>query len=616
MAEHPTTEQSDPARTSAEEIEREQAWQRARDRAAGLGTPSSRPVGATIDRAFAALAENVRDYAIFLIDPDGRITFWGEGARLMKWWTREEAEGSHLRMLYPPGGSDDGTAEDHLVESADRGEYSGEGRRVRSDGSTFWAGITLTALRDEDGRLLGFAKVTRDLTARRAADAIVQAAAAAAEAARAAAVAADAAKSGFLATMSHEIRTPINGILGYHQLLEMGIGGPLTARQRDYLTRAAASGRHLLTLVNEVLDFSRIDAGHVEVSTQTFRVGDAVTSSIELVATQAAARQLDFVNATSGLSAGQRAIGDASRVRQVLVNLLANAVKFTEPGGRITISAGTAEQPSPDAQVRGAGPWIYVRVEDTGIGIAPERQAAVFEPFVQGDMALTRAHGGTGLGLAISRRLARLMDGDLTLRSEVGVGSAFFLWLPAAPETTMATGGLQGDAPAFDDVAAAGPTRSMHDVSDALLAELERTLHAYVARLRADPETPSAHDLDEAAIEDHLATFLADVANVLGALDSDDGELVHDSSDVQRLIASRHGTQRARLGWSERELRRDFTVVREELSAALRRHNPRGPTVEARAQAAERAEVALGVLVAAAERVSLAAWKEECERVE
>src|SRR5215218_6800189 len=121
--------------------------------------------------AFAALAENVRDYAIFLMEPTGVICYWGEGARLMKWWSRAEAEGSHLRMLYPENGSEDGTAEAHLEESAATGEYTGEGQRVRGDGSTFWAGVTLTALRDSDGTLLGFAKVTRDMTVRRGAEA-------------------------------------------------------------------------------------------------------------------------------------------------------------------------------------------------------------------------------------------------------------------------------------------------------------------------------------------------------------------------------------------------------------------------------------------------------------
>ena len=160
------------------------------------------------------------DYAIFLMSPDGIITFWGEGARLIKWWTKDEAEGAHLRLLYPAGGSDDGTAEEHLVQAAERGEYSGEGQRIRSDGSTFWAGITLTALRDEHGDLLGFAKVTRDLTARRAADAMLEAAAVASDHARRDAVAASTAKSGFLASVSHEIRTPVNAVLGYLELRE------------------------------------------------------------------------------------------------------------------------------------------------------------------------------------------------------------------------------------------------------------------------------------------------------------------------------------------------------------------------------------------------------------
>jgi len=121
--------------------------------------------------AFAALAENVRDYAIFLLDREGVITFWGEGAHLMKWWAKEEVEGAHLRVLYPEGGSEDGTAEEHLDQSEVDGEYNGEGCRMRRDGSTFLASVTLTALRNPDGDLMGFAKTTRDLTARRAAEA-------------------------------------------------------------------------------------------------------------------------------------------------------------------------------------------------------------------------------------------------------------------------------------------------------------------------------------------------------------------------------------------------------------------------------------------------------------
>jgi PAS domain S-box-containing protein len=429
---------------SKEEQERSAALRRAEERERTPRDPRSR-VSAAISgvaaRAFTALAENVRDYAIFLMDPDGTIIFWGEGARLIKWWTPEQAEGAHLRLLYLPDGSEDGTAEEHLRYAAEHGEYTGEGQRVRSDGSTFWAGITLTALWDDEGTLLGFAKVTRDLTARRAADALLQEAASAAETARQAAVAASAAKSGFLATISHEIRTPLNAILGYHDLLDLEIEGPLTHGQRLHLARARASGKHLLGLVSEVLDFSRIDAERAPVGRSTFRIGDAVEGALELVAPQARVAKLMINNSVSGFAAGLAAWGDEQRVRQILTNLLANAVKFTVTTngeeGRITISAGSASTPPADAHLVGEGPWIYIRVEDTGRGIPPEQLRSVFEPFVQADMSLTRQHGGTGLGLAISRRLAVLMGGDLTVRSEVGVGSTFFLWLPAAPAESV-----------------------------------------------------------------------------------------------------------------------------------------------------------------------------------
>ena len=624
-------------------------------RAPERGAHTGRARADVAARAFAALAENVRDYAVFLLDPDGVITFWGEGARLVKWWTKDEAEGAHLRLLYPPGGSNDGTAEAHLVEAAERGEYSGEGHRVRSDGSTFWAGVTLTALWDDDGTLLGFAKVTRDLTARRAADALLQAAAESAERARADAVAASAAKSGFLATMSHEIRTPINAVIGYHELLALELDGPLTAGQRGHLARASASARHLLGLVSEVLDFSRLEAEQVSLRHSVLRLGDVVAAALDLVAPQARARGLDLADAVSGAAAGLAAWGDEARVRQVLVNLLANAIKFTAAEGaaraaagaggdwtgRITVSAGTATRASPDAQLVGDGPWVYVRVEDTGSGIPAERLQAIFEAFVQADMALTRRHGGTGLGLTISRRLARLMGGDVTVRSEVGLGSTFVLWLPAAPVESLQPGGVEGhgsggEAPARVGTARAAPdTRDaagdvggppdrgpLRAVADALLGDLERVLHAYVARMRSDPATPSARRVAESEVEDHLATFLADLANALhhleaarGAGDVPAGEptaALRDSTVLQHVVAERHGAQRARLGWSEQEVRREFVILNEELADAVRRRAPAlvaAPDADAGARAAERAFEVLEQFVAVAERVSLASYQ-------
>jgi PAS domain S-box-containing protein len=635
---------------SAEEQERAAAWRRGeiRDRQRDEGAPPARGLftgqarASVAARAFAALAENVRDYAIFLMDPDGTITFWGEGARLIKWWTKDQAEGAHLRLLYPPGGSEDGTAEHHLRIAAERGEYTGEGQRIRSDGSTFWAGITLTALWDESGTLLGFAKVTRDLTARRAADALLQAAAQAAETARSEAESASAAKSGFLATMSHEIRTPINAVLGYLDLLDLEVEGALTEGQRDFLGRARAGARHLLELVSEVLDFSRLEADRMPMGRASFRVGDVAGSALALIAPSARAKGLHLANAVSGYAAGLSGWGDEVRVRQILVNLLANAVKFTEPrdgdAGRITVSAGTASTVSPDARLAGPGPWVYVRVEDSGPGIPADRLQAVFEPFVQADMTLTRTHGGTGLGLAISRRLAQAMGGEITARSEVGVGSTFFVWLQAAPLPSLETGGLEGHGPNSGPARGLAPdpaSRSLMEtehrhsrpedggplasVGDALLAELEQVLHRFVARVRTDPDIPSVRAMSEAQVENHLATFLADIAGTLQHLDAavgsgigDPTPNVVDGTAIQRIVAERHGAQRARLGWQESEVRREFAILREEVSAAISRRadaEPLGPTPEARRNEAHRALEVLAHILVNAEHASLASYR-------
>lgn len=634
---------------SQELEERRAAWKRGQERAKARGTDAEPqhhgvPPGALsalAPQAFAALADNVRDYAIFLLDKHGTITFWGNGARMMKWWTRDEAEGANLRLLYMPNGSTDGTAEEHIKEAIERGEYTGEGERVRSDGSTFWAGVTLTALRDADGELLGFAKVTRDLTARRAADTLLHSAAVAADEARRSAEQASIAKSGFMATMSHEIRTPINAVMGYLDLLDIGTDGPLNEAQRKHVRRAGLSARHLLELVSDVLDFSELEAEREApepsraLGEGTFRVGDAVTAALQLVTPQAHARRIEIVNAVGGYAGGVSASGDEGRARQILVNLLANAIKFTDQrdadDGRITISAGTAAQASPDARLGHDGPWVYIRVEDTGIGIPADRLQPVFEPFVQADMGLTRQRGGTGLGLAISRRLARLMGGDVTVRSTVGVGSTFFLWLPAAPLESLQTGGVEGHGPGAESKVpletlhnagttdraahampvAGGPMRA---VSDAVLAELERILHAYVARLRSDPATPGAHDVNAAEIEDHLATFLGDLASTLRHLDAaatgQEGEqaAIDDSTAIQRVVAERHGVSRGRLGWSDGEVRREFTILREELVAAVLRQAP--ARIVTRGGENREAELAnaietLSHFLASAERISI-----------
>jgi signal transduction histidine kinase len=250
-----------------------------------------------------------------------------------------------------------------------------------------------------------------------------------AERARDAADAANRAKSEFLANMSHELRTPINAILGYGELLDMELAGPVTPEQRAQLDRIRSSSRHLLTLINDILDLSKVEAGQMVVQHVASRIHVEVLEAVSVVGAQYGERGVELMNECSG--GDGRYVGDPDRVRQVLLNLLSNAGKFTEPGGRVMVRCGTTTRPDPRAYLAGTSTWTFVQVEDTGIGIGPDDAARVFQPFVQAVEGRTRTQGGTGLGLTISRQLARLMGGDLTLRSEPGNGSCFTLWLPA-----------------------------------------------------------------------------------------------------------------------------------------------------------------------------------------
>jgi signal transduction histidine kinase len=243
--------------------------------------------------------------------------------------------------------------------------------------------------------------------------------------------AANQAKSQFLAVTSHEIRTPINAIIGYTQLLEMELGGPLTRTQREQLGRINASSQHLLGLVNEILDLAKVESGQMTVRRERCSVGEVIAAACQLVDPQAHACEITRVPASADAE-GAEFIGDPDRLRQVLVILLSNACKFTPPRGAIGVAYGRSGRPPKAPTLSGDGPWVWIAVEDTGIGIPMEKQERVFEPFVQAEQGLSRTASGTGLELAIGRKLARLMGGDLTLSSSEGHGSTFTVWLPAA----------------------------------------------------------------------------------------------------------------------------------------------------------------------------------------
>jgi signal transduction histidine kinase len=219
--------------------------------------------------------------------------------------------------------------------------------------------------------------------------------------------------------MSHELRTPLNAILGYSELVGMGVHGPVTDAQRDAMSRIKRSGQHLLSLVNNVLNLERAEAGGIETEFAPMSVRELFEDADSLTRPQAEAKGITLAVELPG--ADVVALGEQDKASQVLVNLLSNAVKFTASGGTITLSCDV------DADS------VHLRVADTGVGIPGEAIDRVFEPFVQLDSGLTRRAEGAGLGLAISRRLARLMGGDLTLESELGKGSTFTFTLVRVP---------------------------------------------------------------------------------------------------------------------------------------------------------------------------------------
>ncbi len=239
------------------------------------------------------------------------------------------------------------------------------------------------------------------------------------------------AKSDFLAKMSHEIRTPINAMMGYAELLQMGIGGPVTAAQATQLSRIRASGEHLTAMIGEILDLSKIEAGRMGVEPAVGIVGDVAEAALGLIRPAATTKGVDLDARLRG-APRTTYVGDPQRVQQILTNLLGNAVKFTPAGGSVSVCCGSASEPAAEERV---APWATITVQDNGVGISPNDLERIFQPFVQVDGGYTRSHGGTGLGLTISRNLAQMMGGDITVESVLGEGSRFTVWLPTPAST-------------------------------------------------------------------------------------------------------------------------------------------------------------------------------------
>jgi two-component system sensor histidine kinase/response regulator len=349
---------------------------------------------------------------------DGVVVSWNAAAERMFGYALGEIKGRPIGILRPPELASE--AED-ILKRIKHGEHVDhfETVRLRKDGTRIPVSLSISLTRDAGGRISGFSTIARDVSGEVASrDALLEARDAAQRLAQT--------RSSFLANMSHEIRTPMNAILGLTELL---LDTEMAPEQRHSLSLVQTSAETLLTLLNDILDLSKIEAEHLQLESIAFDLEHLVESTVELLAVRARERRLNLLaDVASDLPASVR--GDPTRLRQVLTNLISNSIKFTHEGEVVVAASRTA---APDGR-----PLVRFGVRDTGIGIAADKLDAIFEEFSQADTSTTRKYGGTGLGLAICRRLVRLMGGELAVSSHVGEGTEFSFAVPLEEGTAAA----------------------------------------------------------------------------------------------------------------------------------------------------------------------------------
>jgi PAS domain S-box-containing protein len=398
------------------------------------------------EQRFHQLVDAVTDYAIFMLDATGHVATWNVGAEKNKGYDAHEIVGRHFSVFYTAEDRAGGKPEMVLDTVRREGRFEDESWRVRKDGTRFWANVVITALRDQRGEVTGFAKVTRDLTAKREAEENARAltreqlAREASELARQEMERVNRVKDEFLATMSHELRTPLNAITGWTSILrrkprdESKVDRGLEVIERN----AQAQTR----LVSDLLDVSRIINGKLRLNLVKTDVLPSIVAAADVVRPAADGKGVRLVvDVDPDIGA---TMADADRLQQIVWNLLSNAVRFTSRGGRVAIACDRAPG------------GIEIRVRDTGIGISADHLPHIFERFKQVDSSITRAHGGLGLGLAIVRHLVEAHGGSVQAHSEgLGQGAEFRVLLPIravsavqeAPPPAMAE---TPDAPAVD----------------------------------------------------------------------------------------------------------------------------------------------------------------------
>jgi PAS domain S-box-containing protein len=373
------------------------------------------------EERFRLLIESVTDYAIFMLDPVGRVSTWNVGAQRIKGYRTDEILGRHFSVFYPADVAKGGKCEDELALATHEGRFEEEGWRVRKDGTHFWANVVLTAMRGRDGMLVGFAKVTRDLTERKRAQEE--------QAARVAAEQANRAKDEFLAMLGHELRNPMAPILTALELMKLR-GSAAFTKEQEIIERQVS---HMMHLVDDLLDVSRITRGKVELKREVIDVREVLAKAIEVASPLLEQRHqhLEIHAAAQPLPID----GDPPRLTQIFANLLTNAAKYTPVGGHIEVSvAGTAGQ-------------VTVAVKDDGIGIDAELLPRVFDLFEQGAQAADRSTGGLGIGLALVRSLTHAHGGRVRAESAgPGLGSCFTVELSLVESDQPAASAFTRDA--------------------------------------------------------------------------------------------------------------------------------------------------------------------------
>ncbi len=378
------------------------------------------------EERFRLLIEGVADSAIFMLDPNGRVSSWNTGAERIKGYAASEIIGQHFSIFYPQEVKDSGWPDHELQVAAEKGKFVDTGWRLRKDGTSFWANVTITALRDDAGKLLGFAKLTRDLTEAKRVEAMESANQQREEMldaernARITAQRATRLKDEFLATLSHELRTPLSAILGWTQLLLRGEKSRGPEEQKRAIEVIERNARAQVKLIDDLLDLSRVMTGKLRLELQQVSFTSIVEAAVDSAKPSADVKGIRL-KAILGASSQDIISADSTRLQQVVWNLLTNAIKFTPKGGQVQVL------------LQRVNSHLELSVSDTGIGIPANYLPHVFDRFSQKDSSTTRTFGGLGLGLAICKQLVELHGGAIRAASlGEGKGATFSVQLPVS----------------------------------------------------------------------------------------------------------------------------------------------------------------------------------------